>query len=207
MNIATFLDVSRCYMEVKKVASIKENQENAYEIVVNIKGIVIHLANPFREYDYKPFIKKRSGKPPSKEYPVMLQIDTGYSQYESDPPAESPYYLYGNGIYQFDKADYTSQQRLLLILDYEKREREKWERLANVMLLKTNTNIPRRERIPEEVRIVVWRRDGGRCVKCGSREKLEYDHIVPLSKGGSNTARNIELLCESCNRKKSNSIG
>lgn len=60
--------------------------------------------------------------------------------------------------------------------------------------------------IPAEVRREVWRRDGGACVKCGSRRKLEYDHIVPVSKGGSNTARNIELLCEACNRSKSASI-
>jgi uncharacterized protein len=60
--------------------------------------------------------------------------------------------------------------------------------------------------IPSEVRREVWRRDGGRCVKCGSRENLEYDHILPVSKGGGNTARNIELLCETCNRAKSNLI-
>ena len=65
---------------------------------------------------------------------------------------------------------------------------------------------PNRERIPEEVKIAVWRRDGGVCAHCGSREKLEYDHIIPVSKGGSNSQRNIELLCEKCNRKKSNKI-
>ncbi len=63
-----------------------------------------------------------------------------------------------------------------------------------------------RRAIPSSVRMEVWRRDGGRCVKCGSREKLEYDHIIPISKGGSNTARNIELLCENCNRSKGDSI-
>ncbi|MBF0103144.1 MAG: HNH endonuclease, partial [Desulfobacterales bacterium] len=42
--------------------------------------------------------------------------------------------------------------------------------------------------------------------RCGSRENLEYDHIIPVSKGGSNTARNIELLCEKCNREKSDKI-
>ena len=61
-------------------------------------------------------------------------------------------------------------------------------------------------RIPQRVKNEVWRRDGGRCVECGSRFKLEYDHIIPFSKGGSNTARNIELLCERCNRKKYNKI-
>jgi holliday junction DNA helicase RuvB len=60
--------------------------------------------------------------------------------------------------------------------------------------------------IPSEVRREVWRRDQGKCVTCGSRENLEYDHIIPLARGGSNTARNIELLCEACNRSKSDSI-
>jgi len=63
-----------------------------------------------------------------------------------------------------------------------------------------------RAAIPSEVRREVWRRDGGKCVKCGSRENLEYDHIIPVSKGGGNTARNIELLCEACNRAKSDEI-
>lgn len=65
---------------------------------------------------------------------------------------------------------------------------------------------PSRERIPDEVKVAVWRRDGGVCVKCGSRNNLEYDHIIPLSKGGSNTVRNIELLCQACNRIKSDKI-
>ena len=60
--------------------------------------------------------------------------------------------------------------------------------------------------IPKAVKLAVWRRDLGRCVQCGSQENLEFDHIIPVSKGGSNTERNIQLLCEKCNRKKSNSI-
>lgn len=64
----------------------------------------------------------------------------------------------------------------------------------------------RRQSIPDEVKMLVWQRDGGRCVKCGSREDLEFDHIIPLSKGGSNTARNIQLLCAKCNRSKGANI-
>ncbi len=61
-------------------------------------------------------------------------------------------------------------------------------------------------RISTQTKNAVWRRDRGRCVDCGSQARLEFDHIIPVSKGGSNTARNIQLLCEKCNRKKSDKI-
>jgi hypothetical protein len=60
--------------------------------------------------------------------------------------------------------------------------------------------------IPPEVKLHVWRRDQGKCIECGSKEKLEYDHIIPISKGGSNTERNVQLLCQTCNRKKAAAI-
>jgi len=64
-----------------------------------------------------------------------------------------------------------------------------------------------RERyISKSVRVTVWQRDGGKCVECGSCESLEYDHIIPFSKGGSNTERNIQLLCAKCNREKANNV-
>lgn len=59
-----------------------------------------------------------------------------------------------------------------------------------------------REPIPESMRTEVWRRDNGCCVTCGSRVNLEFDHIIPVSKGGATTARNLQLLCQQCNRSK-----
>ncbi|WP_367278187.1 HNH endonuclease [uncultured Photobacterium sp.] len=64
----------------------------------------------------------------------------------------------------------------------------------------------RREAIPRAVQREVWQRDGGRCVECESKVKLCFDHIVPFSKGGSNTVRNLQLLCERCNLSKGNRI-
>lgn len=64
-----------------------------------------------------------------------------------------------------------------------------------------------REPIPQDIMDKVWNRDGGRCVKCGSQENLEFDHIIPFSKGGANTYRNLQILCKKCNVEKSNKIG
>jgi hypothetical protein len=59
-----------------------------------------------------------------------------------------------------------------------------------------------REPIPSDVQTFVWQRDQGQCVRCGSHEGLEFDHIIALANGGSNTERNIQLLCEVCHRSK-----
>jgi len=61
--------------------------------------------------------------------------------------------------------------------------------------------------IPQAVRDAVWRRDQGRCADCASATHLEFDHIIPFAKGGSSTYRNLRLLCQDCNRKKSAKIG
>jgi len=40
------------------------------------------------------------------------------------------------------------------------------------------------------------------CLACGETVPLTPDHIVPLSKGGSNDIDNIQPLCLRCNRRK-----
>jgi hypothetical protein len=65
----------------------------------------------------------------------------------------------------------------------------------------------RSRKITQKVKDDVWNRDGGKCVECDSNESLEFDHIIPHSKGGANTYRNIQLLCQDCNRTKSAKIG
>lgn len=66
--------------------------------------------------------------------------------------------------------------------------------------------LTRKRYITQRVRHEVWRRDEGRYVECGAKELFEFDHIIPVSRGGSNTARNIQLLYEECNRTKANEI-
>ena len=63
-----------------------------------------------------------------------------------------------------------------------------------------------RESIPESVRHSVWERDGGACRSCGSKSDLQYDHLIPVSMGGANSADNLQILCASCNRRKGASV-
>jgi 5-methylcytosine-specific restriction endonuclease McrA len=49
-----------------------------------------------------------------------------------------------------------------------------------------------REPIPQDVMDKVWNRDGGRCVKCGSQENLEFDHIAALEKLGKHLGIFVE---------------
>ena len=119
-------------------------------------------------------------------------------------------WLYQDTIYGYNgqfKELFAHAEQKLLILEYADKERKKFEKLKNRFSGKESEEIMyERARISEEVRIAVWRRDQGKCARCGNRENLEYDHIVPVSKGGGNTARNIELLCQDCNRSKGNRV-
>jgi len=61
--------------------------------------------------------------------------------------------------------------------------------------------------ISSAIKVEVWKRDGGACVKCGSRTNLHFDHDLPFSRGGSSlTAKNIRLLCAKHNLAKAAKI-
>ena len=63
--------------------------------------------------------------------------------------------------------------------------------------------------IPRAVMLKVVRRDNHICQTCCQHvrdDEIEFDHIIPVSKGGPTTVENLQLLCRSCNRKKSNSL-
>ena len=61
--------------------------------------------------------------------------------------------------------------------------------------------------IPSEVKLAVWKRDQGQCVRCGSKDNLHFDHVLPFSRGGSSlVAENVQLLCARHNLAKSDRI-
>jgi stress response protein SCP2 len=56
--------------------------------------------------------------------------------------------------------------------------------------------------IPHAIKVEVWRRDGGSCVECSAAEYLEFDHVIPWSRGGATSVGNLQLLCRKCNLVK-----
>jgi hypothetical protein len=57
--------------------------------------------------------------------------------------------------------------------------------------------------IPSSVKAAVWKRDGGKCVLCGAKDNLHFDHEFPFSKGGtSHLAANVRILCARHNLEK-----
>lgn len=48
----------------------------------------------------------------------------------------------------------------------------------------------------------VYRRDGFKCVYCGSGANLTLDHVLPRSRGGDNSWENLVTCCRKCNAKK-----
>ena len=68
--------------------------------------------------------------------------------------------------------------------------------------LRTELRPASREHLSASKRKRILLRGKGRCMKCGSGENLEIDHVVPLARGGSNRLENLQLLCRDCNRRK-----
>jgi hypothetical protein len=60
--------------------------------------------------------------------------------------------------------------------------------------------------VPQHIKAAVYRRDQGRCRECGANSYLEFDHIIPRSRGGATSENNLQLLCRRCNQAKGSRI-
>ena len=73
----------------------------------------------------------------------------------------------------------------------------------------TQKSIEKTRTIPLNIRVKILSRDNFRCVFCGKSPatdigvKLHVDHIIPFSKGGTNSLDNLQTLCQDCNLGKS----
>lgn len=82
--------------------------------------------------------------------------------------------------------------------------KRKWKR-ANPLRVAWHT-AQRNHRLRGSVTWAEWRGVlrfyGNKCLQCGSVERVEMDHVVPIAKGGRHVVENLQPLCRSCNGAK-----
>jgi len=108
--------------------------------------------------------------------------------------------------YYWAEADLDAEAVELLLWNRQRRQSSQLDRLRKARVNATDLETSRRARIPDDVKVLVWERDDGRCVQCGVEDDLQFDHVIPVAKGGGVAAENIQILCGDCNRAKSASI-
>lgn len=122
------------------------------------------------------------------------------------------YWLFEDKLYK-DNEGLTQEDVRALLVTRKMQQQARINRARTIAVSSTTTSYTSTNRgkasrpaIPDDVKLLVWQRDQGRCVKCGSNIEIQYDHIIPFSLGGASTPENLQILCGRCNRAKSNSI-
>ena len=134
----------------------------------------------------------KKGKEPAKRVKVYEKIKNGLWAYNG-------YFYLTDCFIENDGVRNVFKFKLEMIEEDESEEKES-KKVKDLQLEHNRL-------IPTSVKVEVYARDKGRCVKCGSDKNLHFDHILPFSKGGSSTtADNIQLLCAKCNLKKHDRI-
>ncbi len=117
-------------------------------------------------------------------------------------PHNNPCYLFGDRVWELkpSELDASKEGIAMVFIDASEKDRQKLNRLSRCN--SSTATLSDADAIPGALRISVWRRSGGKCAKCGSHKQLDFDHIVPINKGGTNTADNIQLLCGKCRESR-----
>ena len=110
---------------------------------------------------------------------------------------------YQDGVMKLQVDDLTFEERTELRATCERKIAEFLSQRGVGAWSQSALNI---EPLGESLRFQILKRDRV-CQLCGNTkndERLEVDHIVPRSKGGTNDPSNLQVLCAPCNRGKSN---
>ena len=104
-------------------------------------------------------------------------------------------------------AEMTGEEVALVIWERSQRETSRLDRIRKRKDRHDDPAPATRECIPADVRDYVWSRDNGACRSCGRTDELQFDHVIPVSKGGATNVANLQVLCGPCNRAKGDNIG
>jgi len=115
------------------------------------------------------------------------------------------YYKF-QGKFYWDNDDLSPDQVHALLVTRQQREAQRIDRAQAVVAIGERRPPLQRGVIADDLKQYVWVRDQGKCRHCGSGVELQYDHVIPVSLGGSSEAENLQILCGPCNRRKGASL-
>jgi len=155
-----------------------------------------------------PFLSKHDYERSERE-PIFVERPGG-----GDPSTISLLVLFRGRLFTSERRPITALEREEVILRAKEIVYREHNELSSLRAYVANIEAAeefqrsgtKRDPIADDVKLVVWARDGGACVRCGSKEKLHFDHVIPVAKGGGGDAVNIQLLCQPCNLRKSDKI-
>ena len=208
-------------MRVSKVADIVEGnvvptvKDQAFLEVAAILSNVAEVVDPHPDFNWE--LGVTLGKD-SAARSVRVPLHAGISHHDS---LTAPVLLGGgrlvyfrNRLFRCERPPVTPSEHEEVLLRVKKAVYDEENEVAQLRAAVANCEAAsefaqlgtRREPISDEVKMVVWARDGGACVRCGSKQNLHFDHVIPVAKGGGNIANNIQVLCQICNLRKSDKI-
>jgi hypothetical protein len=115
-----------------------------------------------------------------------------------DGPLNHPCYLFGEWIWELKPTELNASEKGLTLLFEQTMEKSRLQgdRLRHDL---SDSNGPLdQQHIPESVRISVWRRDGGKCARCGSRNGLDFGVLASAPGSDTPAAGKVQLLCARC---------
>lgn len=111
-------------------------------------------------------------------------------------------YWQHQGRFYWDDENRGAPQVHALLATRQQRRDAQIQRAEQTVTMGTMPRQNQRGAISDEVKHFVWTRDGGACRTCGSTTELQFDHVIPVSMGGSGEPENLQILCGPCNRRK-----
>ena len=178
---------------------------NNVDFFWHIDSPILHLRGKV-----KTFIQIGNKKYYSKELTTKALFREKKERSNSSPQLFSAvkgvnYWRYKDKWYA-DDDDLKQDDVLALINSYDLQLKKKISEARTASAAARAPDGSLREMIPEDVRHAVWQRDAGSCRLCGASTELQYDHLIPVSMGGANSADNLQILCGPCNRRKGASV-
>lgn len=146
-----------------------------------------------------------------QSYYLGAEVHHHQWQWARERQRSFPVYVMSEGernLWQFQDRFYwendglSADQVHALLVTRQQRQHQRIDRAQATVNFGGQPRQASRGAIPDDLKQLVWVRDGGSCRNCGGTVELQYDHIIPVSMGGATSAENLQILCGPCNRRK-----